>query len=980
MSNTWWFLYQREGGEEDWKLENAEKRPQVTEGLKPAFVTVLDLSSIPTDHDWSKVKYRGPLYFDFDADGDLELACKQFKVFLLKLEGQYDFDLEQANLYLSGGKGMHIEVPQACFLPKVPQAGTVWLPYIYRKIAETIVVDTMDLRVYTGKRGRMWRTPNVQRENGNYKVPISVSDAYEISPESYAELCAEPRRLRLPAPPTCNPKLAVLFEDSRAKVTAHMRGSKKRREKANAFLEPWKASKRTPPSIAGLMAGENVASGAGFQSLAMQLAIYATGMGIELEDFLDACSGLCENHVSDSRRYNTPGKRREELARMYRYMDQDSMYEFDVAPLVKLIKPGTPVPDLGVMETTDTEDDEVPGKVSAFERDDTEDGDGTQEVPKVDEEDRMKGVRKGFFMNSTGMWRKVGDVYEPLCRATIRKVESFYDVERQEFKGFEFDLLVNGKKVKRAMLSAEAFTSSQALRKFFAAYQITFQGGDPETMALLDIMADKALRGGKSFIFPREGLFVLDNPLVDTPEPVVVYLTQNDYISSIDDDDPGHFRLVYRPTQAISSYNIDIHRAPELGEEHRGALQDLFSFTREDAAADMIGWMVACHYRSFYLRLFNQFPLLQVYGEAGSGKSQTIWTLAHLHWYMTDVSIKSAASCTPFAMDSHASSSTSAPFIIDEFKPRELRMIKGRLEKLKDVFKACYIGGDIGERGTINRGAESNLAIIKSKAVAPIVFMGEAIEPETAIVERSVCVNLSKSYQTRHRTAAFNRLHTDPTPLSALGRELMEMGFKINLEKMRKEVREIQADLESRMPDFEDPAQKRVAPRIIFNRVVIIHALRTLKAVLRRKFGDEFDDPIEAMINYKRSPDSSEETRVIQVLGMSEASKTLSRMAMLSRDQDQPWELRPNRDYVMGDGWLELKVEKAYDNYRRFCASINDSPLFDSLDTFLFALNAYSPVSDRVCASSALREEGSTERVVRFDLARLAREGVKSFR
>jgi hypothetical protein len=58
--------------------------------------------------------------------------------------------------------------------------------------------------------------------------------------------------------------------------------------------------------------------------------------------------------------------------------------------------------------------------------------------------------------------------------------------------------------------------------------------------------------------------------------------------------------------------------------------------------ADLLGWFVACHYRSAYLYLFHQFPLLQVYGTAGSGKSQTVKMLAHLHWYIARSACRSS--------------------------------------------------------------------------------------------------------------------------------------------------------------------------------------------------------------------------------------------------------------------------------------------------------------------------------------------------
>jgi hypothetical protein len=171
-----------------------------------------------------------------------------------------------------------------------------------------------------------------------------------------------------------------------------------------------------------------------------------------------------------------------------------------------------------------------------------------------------------------------------------------------------------------------------------------------------------------------------------------------------------------------------------------------------------------------------------------------------------------------------------------------------------------------------------------------------------------------------------------------------------------------------------------VAPRLIFNRAVVVHALRTLQRVLAFHFGTEFDEDV-AMISGVTADRAADEQRVIALAGMSEISKVLSRIAQLSRDKDKQWEMRKDIDYFVDDtGGVEMKVETAYDKYRFYCAAVRDTPLFDTVDSFLHALNAYSPVTDRVCASSPLREDGSTERVVRFNAAHLRREGVHAFR
>jgi hypothetical protein len=41
---------------------------------------------------------------------------------------------------------------------------------------------------------------------------------------------------------------------------------------------------------------------------------------------------------------------------MYDYMEQDVLYDFDVGPIVRLLKPGTSAHDLGVLDHEDHED------------------------------------------------------------------------------------------------------------------------------------------------------------------------------------------------------------------------------------------------------------------------------------------------------------------------------------------------------------------------------------------------------------------------------------------------------------------------------------------------------------------------------------------------------------------------------------------------------------------------------------------------
>ena len=977
MANFYYF-YQQGSKESRWTEALADRRQEITTEVRPAFSTVLDLSFIPDNNeDWTKVKYRGPLYFDFDAGDDLPYVCEQFKEFLGRLHAELNFDLTQARFFASGSKGFHLEIAPECFMPRVSKEGTSYLAYIYREMAQSIIVDTLDLNVYTGKRGRMWRTTNVQRENGMYKVPLTLDEVMGIDEHSYRELIKSPRPELTPTPPFCNPKFALLFDRSKEKVVGSMRNKKRRMEKASAVLDPWKKSGKTPPTVQSLMNGENIAEGAGFQSLAMQLAIYATSVGMSRQGFLDDCQGLCENHVSDSYRYNTTVKRREELGRMYDYMEQDVLYDFDVGPIVRLLKPGTSAHDLGVLDHEDHED-----KPEIQETID-EDGVVTTNEPVFD---AMRGLRKGFFMNSDGMFKRVGDKDEPISRAVLRNVEAFIDVESKNFSGYEFDVFVDGKRVARKMLGADTFSSANNMRKFFGGLQVSYQGGEQETSALLDIMAEKAKNGGRVYSYPREGFFIIDHPEKADPIPVAVYLTQDTFESSLDPKDHDYFRLRYRPGDAVSTYMIDIHKAPDLTPDMLDSVEDLFNFNCPEVVINSVGWFIAAHYRSAYLRLFEQFPNLQVFGEAGAGKSQTVIMLSRLHWYRGSHGLATATSYTPFAIDNKVSSSHSAPAIFDEYKPRELRSQRGKYEKMKDVLKNSYIGGDTGNRGTINRGGETSLGIIKSKCAAPLVFIGEAIENETAIVERCVLVKVTKDYQTEERRQAFLRLHdTDEgkRALSAIGKLVMRRGFGIDLKAMYTEVSLIVAAIKAKIPAeaMSNSHVRSMAERIIFNTAIVIHGWLTLRDALATVFGDHFNERIDDLISEKYDRAAvGEDAKAVKVFGRSEITKVISQIALLSREQDRAYEMRHGKDYLNGDGWVEVKIERAYSNYRQYCAATHEQALFDNLEAFMVSLTAYSPVMDHVCADSDLRGDGSTETIMRFDMEKLARDGVHQFR
>ena len=210
---TMYLFYQMEG-KSKWIPALATERENIAKTRKPALVSVLDVdNSFDTDLTGDEIRalrYSGSFYADFDAE-DIEEATEQFKVFLLKLKAM-NVDLDMLRLYATGKKGYHIEVPAQMFMGKVPVAGVLHLPHIYREMAYGLFVDTLDMNVYSTKRGRQWRCPNVKRaDNGKYKVQISAEEALAMTPETYSEVCNSPRNALPIEPPSLNADLGLLY-------------------------------------------------------------------------------------------------------------------------------------------------------------------------------------------------------------------------------------------------------------------------------------------------------------------------------------------------------------------------------------------------------------------------------------------------------------------------------------------------------------------------------------------------------------------------------------------------------------------------------------------------------------------------------------------------------------------------------------------------------------------------------------------------
>lgn len=936
---------QLRGGEESWSLILADQEARHIKEKAPAFTTILAADTDfkaegMTAEDMAKVHYLGDWYLDFDATS-IEEVIPQYQKFLTKLKDEYSFDLQQASLYASGGKGFHIIIPMQCLVPKVKPLGVLGLPHIFKEMAVETFVDCVDLRVYTARRGRMFRTANVERPDkpGVHKVPLTVEESFSITPEIYRTLCSAPRHVAAPAPAEFNPQLGLLYSSAYLKVEKALKNRKK--GKADAKLIQ-KFGGEVPVSIQTLMRGECLLEGVGFQKIATQLALTAHALAKTADQFVAMCAGLIENHVSDGNRYNTPAKRRVELIRMFNYMAENPCYEFSIGGVKSLMSKEFKTPDLdngGVEMDNEEADNELESSIS-----------------------------QGIKISAQGIYKRTDEGLAKICAVGLANPRQLVNTDNEDILGYEVDVFVDGKPRGSRVLDMGKFGSRAKFQAFtLSTGGASMSGNDNQVGAIADILRMRTAKTGEQvYTTSAEGLDVITFP---NGERDVVWADRHRVLSNMG--------IKYRLVGALTSdgeYGTDLEMSPELEDtaESREFFTQLFQINQPDVIAKLFGWYLAAFLTQPIRVEYNQFPSLQVFGPAGSGKSKSNELFAKLHYWRRQPRMPSAIAATPFALEAFAAGSASIPFVIDEFKPREMR--RDRLDRLTSIIRDNYTGLAITKGRLSTDTGESKLDLRKSRNQAPLATIGEAIFEQDAILQRVILVPLTKDGKRGHSEAfRYCMLHREE--MSRLGRSCLTRILGVNREKLMATVernRKLVADT------IGDRAED--ADRPVFNMAVVLSGLDLGAGLLREVFGQTFEGNFETLRNSLLS-----NTETLVPRNMSEASRVLDTFAFLSwiNDEHDKDKLDFGKDYTIntgrkGEAVVEIRIKSTYTKYIRHVRSLGSSPLFDTVEGFITAMANYGGLTDSRCTGSVLKESHSTL-VYQFSTEYLGKEGVAEF-
>lgn len=470
-------------------------------------------------------------------------------------------------------------------------------------------------------------------------------------------------------------------------------------------------------------------------------------------------------------------------------------------------------------------------------------------------------------------------------------------------------------------------------------------------------------RGLVTYALPREGIDVFKDP--SDPEHMEIvwvspkkcsFASKNNYT----------FRGLH--TEG-GSFQSDLMDAPDIEDtpELRQFLDNLFKINAPHIVGKSLGWFCAAFMTQIIRHVNNKaFPMLQIWGEAGAGKSATTILLANLHYYMHEPRITSSAGNTFYPMMVAVTQSASIPVIFEEMKPRQ--MSKSQVDNIQNLMRTNYTGTDL-ERGGVDRDKNSGVVIKSYPNRAPIAFLGEAVETQTAIQERCISVAMSKNDRAGC-SEAFDYCVRRKTMMGILGKAMSNVCLTIDLDAFRKTFH----GLEEKIKDEVGLKAYENLSRMIKTHVVVVTGLELLKQTLKNTFGDVYDARLDELIEVVHGC----ATDTAQMESMSEAAKTLDVLAQLTRVTDLNFRLEKNQDYMVQDGYVTIRMRPAYAKYVRYQTSIRQEVLFDNDRAFTAGMRKYAGfVTDKNADSPMFRT--AYEPLFKFSVERMADDGCEPF-
>lgn len=666
----------------------------------------LDGETTPKD-----VRFFGPLYFDIDQKGDLPLAIDSANRLVTRLIDEYGMDPADIEVFLSGSKGLHVFIQPAAF---GLERSVTLLPAIYMQMARQLYVSGMDMQVYSLRNA--FRLVNVQRSDGRYRVQVTVEELRTLTELRYRELVRQPRaEFRPPAATgTLYNQLHVLFEHA----TQLARKAQREVKDSSAVYAPvlrQHFEKEPPPCMLHLAEGKR-AEGKSFNEVAMQVAIFAARLNPDgLGTFEPTFARIADNQHSST--YDSPRLRREHMDGQLAYMLHSTKNTFSCNATRAVLKSRVclecPLQAAQVVETP-----EDAAKVV-----------GITVRPDGYFDDTQKSPRRisTFTLEPQYVYNEV------LEDGQIRRVGTVASVKS------------NGNVLGQVTLEEQAWLNRLSfLKSINGIANLSFLGGDGDIQKLKYVtMADAELperskvremglhihtvndREVRTYVEPRasmNSLMMKDTLIFDESEPFATPFLLSQRVGTVRDGD------------AMAA----------------DALRYLLQLNEPHIMALLTGWSAACHIKPHLMNLHRQFPLVNLWGNAGAGKTTVAGYACILGGvdFISEHEVMNVPTTTPFAWLESLSNSRSSPLIWDEVNRSGERMPMKKYAHVLELLKAAF-NGQVAAKGALSQSAKGAV-IRKYPLVRPVIYCSEQPPELPAVVDRSISMLMTDRALAEH--------------------------------------------------------------------------------------------------------------------------------------------------------------------------------------------------------------------------------------
>lgn len=604
-------------------------------------------------------------------------------------------------------------------------------------------------------------------------------------------------------------------------------------------------------------------------------------------------------------------------------------------------------------------------------------GDGGNKPPKVPKDssssddqgpDELGNNQEGLmaaddgyrFMTAEGMGRRVSNFTLNIVKVFLEHIPNLEEERRTGVLAYVFR---EGRRVGKVMLEDNAWNSkSSFISNFQGIANCAFYGKDDDVQRMKSaLMAD--IESNVENI-RRVYSIGIHHHKVDEDESIFTYVEPGWSIDQYGNQDKyslsghvaGHPRLK----------NVSL---PKKGDVRLTQILNALMHTNLTVnVAQILGWFMADFLKQHVFAYNNQFPLLGLNGNRGSGKSSLATLFARLHGvdYRNENSSLSLPQATPFVMWKTIADTMTVPRIMEEYNKSK---ITRNFDSFGEVLKDCWNQLSV-QRGTLSSKASGanrvGAHIAEFPLTAPVVVISEQSLTMPALVQRVVQVHLAEAYLDKNDARKnYKKVAENISALDSFAKACYMMALRTPISQVREWV------------DFyEDKIPLAMGDRPHYSYRIMLMGLDFLRTVLKAyeidliDRVDELTNELIGMVNDDiDSLAAGKQRSEIDIV-----IDTMAQMAALTEGDMPPW-LIHGQHYKRDEDYLVIDALVAHAQYLSFMSRIRGAPaVIDNFREFRTLL-AHEPY----CDSINWKEEGfARERpVVRLAVAKLRKKGIE---